>query len=35
MVATDGETARGYDKQKVSYVTCGKNVMSAKMFKMY
>ena len=33
MVATDGETGRGQDKQKVhtSYVVYGKNVMSTEM----
>ena len=34
MVATDGETGRGQDKQKVYYVKHGKNVMSAKMLEI-
>ena len=34
MMATEGETGRGQDKQKVYYVTYGKNVMSAQMLEV-
>ena len=33
-MGTDDETGRGYDKQKVSYVTHGKNVMSAQILEV-
>ena len=34
MVATKGETGRGYDKQKYFYVIYGKNVMSTQMLEV-
>ena len=34
MVATDGETRKGHDKQNVSHVIFGKNVMSAQMLEV-
>ena len=34
MMATDGETGRGYDKQKVYIVTYGRNVLNAKILEV-
>ena len=34
MVATAGQTGRGYDKQSMYHVTYGENVMSAKMLEV-